>query len=229
MITIIHGDDNVASRNHLVLLREKAANPLDLRGDKLTLTDLVQAIEGNSLFFEEKDIFIENFLAQKKTNKQFKEIVEFIEKNHKIANIIFWENQEISKSAAATFKESIVKGYKLPQSLFLFLDNLRSNNKNNVKLFREVISQTSEELVFYMIVRQFRIMLALLLPQDDPVDELKRLAPWQRGKVERQAASFGLEKLKNIYSKLYEMDYKQKYGLTTAPLARNIDFFLMEI
>jgi len=229
MIVILHGDDIVSSRNHLISLRGKTKNPLDFRGDKLTLSDLVQVIEGSSLFFIEKNIFIENFLAQKKTNQQFKEIVEYITKNSKDVNIVFWENHEISKSAALTFKEATVKLYRLPQNLFLFLDNLKHNSKENVKFFRNTISQMSEELVFYMMIRQFRIMLALLLKQQDSIDELKRLAPWQRGKLERQAAGFGIEKLKSIFNKLYEIDYKQKYGLTTAPLARNIDFFLMEI
>jgi len=229
MITILHGDDIVSSRNQLVSLREKTKNPLDFRGDKLTLSDLVQAIEGSSLFFIEKNIFIENFLAQKKTNQQFKEIVEYIAKNNKDVNIVFWENHEISKSAALTFKDAAVKLYRLPQNLFLFLDNLKHNSKENVKFFRGTISQMSEELVFYMMIRQFRLMLALLLKQQDPIDELKRLAPWQRGKLERQAAGFGIENLKSIYGRLYEIDYNQKYGLTTAPLARNIDFFLMEI
>jgi len=229
MIVILHGDDIVSSRNHLISLRGKTKNPLDFRGDKLTLSDLVQVIEGSSLFFIEKNIFIENFLAQKKTNQQFKEIVEYITKNSKDVNIVFWENHEISKSAALTFKDATVKLYRLPQNLFLFLDNLKHNSKENVKFFRNTISQMSEELVFYMMIRQFRIMLALLLKQQDSIDELKRLAPWQRGKLERQAAGFGIEKLKSIFNKLYEIDYKQKYGLTTAPLARNIDFFLMEI
>jgi len=229
MIIILHGDDIVSSRNHLVSLREKTKNPLDFRGDKLTLSDLVQAIEGSFLFFIEKNIFIENFLTQKKTNQQFKEIVEYITKNNKDVNIVFWENHEISKSAALTFKDAEVKLYRLPQNLFLFLDNLKHNSKENVKFFRNTISQMSEELVFYMMIRQFRLMLALLIKQKDPIDELKRLAPWQRGKLERQAAGFGIEKLKSIYGRLYEMDYNQKYGLTTAPLARNIDFFLMEI
>ena len=229
MIIILHGDDIVSSRNQLVSLREKTKNPLDFRGDKLTLSDLVQAIEGSSLFFIEKNIFIENFLAQKKTNQQFKEIVEYIAKNNKDVNIVFWENHEISKSAALTFKDAAVKLYRLPQNLFLFLDNLKHNSKENVKFFRGTISQMSEELVFYMMIRQFRLMLALLLKQQDPIDELKRLAPWQRGKLERQAAGFGIENLKSIYGRLYEIDYNQKYGLTTAPLARNIDFFLMEI
>jgi len=229
MIVILHGDDIVSSRNHLISLRGKTKNPLDFRGDKLTLSDLVQVIEGSSLFFIEKNIFIENFLAQKKTNQQFKEIVEYITKNSKDVNIVFWENHEISKSAALTFKDATVKLYRLPQNLFLFLDNLKHNSKENVKFFRNTISQMSEELVFYMMIRQFRIMLALLLKQQDSIDELKRLAPWQRGKLERRAAGFGIEKLKSIFNNLYEIDYKQKYGLTTAPLARNIDFFLMEI
>jgi len=229
MVTIIHGDDLANSRKYFIDLKDKTNNPTSLRGDKVTLSELTQLIEGNSLFSEEKNIFIENFLSQKKTNKEFKEILDYFKKNENKSELYFWEDKEITKANLSQFKNANSKIFKFPQSLFLFLDNLKPNNSDNVLYFHNVIAKTSEELVFYMIIRQFRILFALLIDNFSPIDELKRLAPWQRGKLERQARLFGEEKLKEIINKLYLIDYKQKYGLTTLPLTQNVDFFLMEI
>ncbi|MFH1187044.1 MAG: hypothetical protein V1697_02620 [Candidatus Levyibacteriota bacterium] len=229
MITIIHGDDLSSSRKQFISCKEKVKNPISLRGEKITVTDLVQILESSSLFETEKNLFIENFLSQKKANKFFKEILEYFKKHEQSSNIYFWEEKEVSKTVLTFFKTADISLFKFPQSLFLFLDNIKPNNYENVLYFHKTILKTSEELVFFMIVRQFRLMLALLLKTDSPIDEIARIAPWQRGKLERQANIFGLENIKRIYSKLYLLDYKQKYGLTSLPLVQNIDFFLMEI
>lgn len=229
MITVIHGDDLANSRKHFIEQKEKAKNPIQLRGDKLALSDIVQALEGSSLFSEEKNVFIENFLSQKKTNKQFKEIVEYIVKNKNNSEVYFWEDKEVTKTTISAFKNADSKLFKLPQSLFLFLDNLKPNSsKENVLYFHKAISRSAPELVYFMIVRQFRILFALT-QKDHLIDELKRIAPWQRGKLEKQAHLFGEEKLKEILNNLYIIDYKQKYGLTSLPFIQNVDFFLAGI
>ncbi len=58
MITVVHGDDLASSRKYFINEKEKAKDPILLKGDQLALGDLVQALEGSSVFSEEKDIFI---------------------------------------------------------------------------------------------------------------------------------------------------------------------------
>ena len=227
MITVVHGDDLASSRKYFINEKEKAKDPILLKGDQLSLADLVQALEGSSLFSEEKNIFIENFLSQKKANKQYKEIVEYLVKNKDSSEIYFWEDKEVTKATLNLLKNAESKLFKLSQSLFLFLDNLKPNNSDNVLFFHKAILRTAPELVYFMIVRQFRILFALT-QKDHLIDELKRIAPWQRGKLEKQARLFGEEKLKDILNKLYLVDYKQKYGLTSLPFIQNVDFFLTE-
>jgi DNA polymerase III delta subunit len=228
MITVIHGDDLANSRKYFTDIKGKVKNPVELRGDKVSLSDLVQALEGSSFFSEEKNILIENFLSQKKTNKQFKEIIEYLFKNSDTSKIYFWEDKEVGKVILNSLKNAESKLFKLPQSLFLFLDSLKPNSAENVLYFHKVISRTAPELVYFMIVRQFRILFALT-QNEHLIDELKRIASWQRGKLEKQARLFGEDKLIEILNKLYNLDYKQKYGLTSMPFVQNIDFFLMEI
>ena len=61
------------------------------------------------------------------------------------------------------------------------------------------------------------------------IDEVVRLAPWQKSKLERQTRTFSLEQLKQIYSKLYEIEIAQKTGDSSLSLSQNIDFLLLEM
>jgi DNA polymerase III delta subunit len=63
----------------------------------------------------------------------------------------------------------------------------------------------------------------------DKIDELKRMAPWQLAKLQKQAKQFGGEKLKSAYQKLFELDLALKTGKIPYSLERSIDFFLADL
>lgn len=239
MITIIHGDDIVKSREYFQDLKQKHKDFVLFDGNKLTITDLVQNIEGSSLFGDSKAIFIEGFLSNlKKTNKESKEIIDFVVKNAGTSTFILWESKEIAKGSLSLFKGATVNFFKLPKNIFLFLDNLRPNNtKNLLNLFHQALaSGINEDLILFMLQRQFRILLALSGPADnEPIDEVARLAPWQMGKLERQVKLFQgptltqESTLKSIYKKLYKMEIGQKTGALPLSLTQSIDFLLLEM
>ncbi|MBF8249611.1 MAG: hypothetical protein HW400_212 [Candidatus Levybacteria bacterium] len=239
MITIIHGDNISESRNYFLELKQKEKNPLLFDGNKLTITDLVQNIEGSGLFNDSKTIFIDDLLTKRKrTDKEVKEILNFIATNPKESNFILWESKEILKGTLNLFKSATVNYFKLPKNIFLFLDNLRPNNsKSLLNLFHQTLeSGIAEELILFMLQRQFRILLALSEPsKNEPIDELSRLAPWQLDKLKRQADYFQGSTLsegstlKKIYKKLYEIEIGSKTGSLSLSLSQSIDFLLLEI
>ena len=233
MITIIHGDDISSSRSYFGELKQKYIDFVLFDGAKITITDLVQNIEGSGLFGATKAIFIEEFLTKlKKTNRESKEILDFIIKNSKNANFFLWESKEILRKDLSLFKDAAVKFFKLPKNIFLFLDNLKpSNSKNLLGLFHQALeSQIKEELILFMMQRQFRILLALSdKGSNGNIDELIRLAPWQMGKLERQAKLFIVSDLIRIYKKLYEIELGLKTGKLNLSLVQAIDFLLLEI
>jgi DNA polymerase III delta subunit len=233
MITIIHGDDISKSREYFNELRQKQKDFLLFDGNKLTITELVQNIEGSSLFGNTKAIFIEEFLTKlKKTNKESKEILDFMLKNAKPSVFVLWESKEILKRDLSLFKNAVVNLFKLPKNIFLFLDNLRPNNsKNLLNLFHQALgSGIKEELILFMMQRQFRILLALSEPSEkEQIEEISRLAPWQMGKLERQSKIFDRQNLKKIYKKLYEIEVGQKTGSLSLSLTQAIDFLLLDL
>lgn len=229
MITIIHGDDLASSRDYYLAERQKSKNPVIFEGEELKVSDLMQSLESGSLFNEEKEIFIENFISSKKSNSNFKEIVEYINSREKGAAIYFWENSPLTKTETLIFNNSSLKLFKIPQNLFLFLDNLKPENLNSIKQFHDLLNQTAEELVFFMIVRQFRLLLAVSDLDNSQIDEAKRLAPWQLSRLKSQSKLFGQSKLIDTYKKLYEIDSAQKSGKLGTTLTQAIDFFLADL
>lgn len=229
MIAIIHGNDTAASRAFYIENRQKIADPEIFEGEKLNFDVLFQALEGNSLFETEKHIFIENFFASNKTNSsEFKKIVDYLNSKKDI-NLFFWEGKELTKAQSLALKNSTVKAFNYPQLLFTFLDELKPNNPKLISLFNKLKENMETELIFYMMIRQFRIMLSLIELSDEKIDEARRIAPWQASKLKTQAKYFDKERLKEIYKQLYTIDYKTKFGLNSLNLTKTIDIFLLDL
>lgn len=228
MITIIHGEDAASSRKHY--LTQKTNDSISFDGEKLTLTNLVQIIEGRQLFLEIKKIFIDELLSKRKPGRELEEIVSSLNKYSKDNDIFLWEGKELSKKSLSLFKSAEIKLFKLPQYLFTFLDSVRPASKNNVISFHEALKNTEAELLFFMLIRQFRLLLVVSDHNlKEQIDEVKRLAPWQLTKLKKQSSLFSTEKLLSIYKRLYEIDLGQKTGSLNMTLEQAIDMFLLNI
>lgn len=229
MITIIHGDDIATSRTYFQNLKEKTNNPLSFDGAAITLTDLVQIVEGGGLFAEEKSIFIESLLSRKKISKDSEAIISYLSTIPSPFSVTIWENKELSKTAITGFPGAQIKIFKLPLMLFTFLDILHpGNGEKAVRLFHQTRSTSEDEMIFFMLIKQFRLLLALTDHTCD-IDEIKRMAPWQKGKLEKQSRAFSKNELLRIYTHLYEIDLGHKTGSLPVPLAPAIDFLLLSL
>lgn len=228
MITILHGDDITKSRQTYITLKQKTDNPISLEGDKLTITDLVQAVSGEELFATEKNIFIENLLTKKKASKELDHI--FIVLQQTDQTITLWEGKDVDKRTLNKLPKATVQQFKYPTVIFSFLDAIQPGNKKKLlSQLREVTKTMEIEAVFYLLMRQIRVLLALLDETDDPIEELKRMAPWQKGKLAKQAKLFTKDHLLTLHKQLYEIDHGQKTGTLPYPLSTAIDIFLLSI
>jgi hypothetical protein len=245
---IIHGDDVASSRTFFLKQQEQFPESVTWEGDKITLTDLAQIFAGGGLFVEEKYVFVEQFITKQKKKAEFKELIAALEKYGREHTIVLWENRELDRGALMAFPSATVRPFKLPQALFTFLDSLRpGNGAQLVKLFHQAIETAEVEMVFFMLVRQIRLLLALSslranakqsqqdrhvanAPRDDvQIDEIKRMQPWQKGKLEKQAVMFDSEQLQQLYKQLFALEKGQKTGTLNAPLVQMIDFLLLAI
>jgi DNA polymerase III delta subunit len=229
MIELIHGDDIVSSRNYFISKKNEYQDATSYDGSELLLDALFQILQSDSLFSNSKDIFLENFLSSKKDSANLvKDLFMFL-KDKKQVNLFLWEATEQSKTLISLFDRNSVKTFKTPSIIFVFLDNIKPGNTNSVSFFHNVLKNTNEDFVFAMIIRQFRLLLAISYPPERNIDEVKRLNPWQREKLINQARYFKLEELKKNYEKLYEIDFAYKSGQLTFSLLQAIDIFLLDL
>jgi hypothetical protein len=230
MLTIAHGSDTAQSRKYFFDEKQKHQDAILLDADKVNITDLAQVLEGGGLFGETKYLFIEQLLTKRKKSVELENIIKYLEEHAAEHTIILWEGKELERSSLNAFKKAIVKPFKLPQTLFQLLDAIQpGNGKLLIKLFHQTVETTEPEMIFFMLIRQFRILLALSGATDDPIDEVKRIQPWQKSKLETQAKHFDTIHLLDLYEKLFHLEVGQKTGALTTPLVSAIDFFLLEI
>lgn len=228
MITIIHGDDLSASRNYY--LSQKTKDAITFDGDKVTVTDLTQAFQGDSLFTQEKVFFLENFLTKRKASNTTDELIEFLKQEGPNANIFLWESKPLTKKQQITFPKAVVKQFSFPQILFTFLDGIKPDNGHQlIKLFHQTLQQSETELVFFMLIRHIRVLLALTDNSPEIIDEVKRLQPWQKKKLRTQSSFFTVEKLKKMLINLAQVDLQQKTGTLHTSLEQAVDFFLLAL
>ncbi len=225
MITLIHGNDTLSSRKYY--LDQRDSESLTFDAESINLVELEQSLAGSGLFATTKKIFVEN-LFSRKSAKNLDSIGKLLS-SYKDAEVFFWADKEVGVKALASFPKVENKSFKIPQNIWNFLDNLRPSNVANVSSFHRTLSESEAEIIFAMIIRQFRLMLGLIQYSRVNIDEVKRIAPWQKTKLLRQASLFGEQKLKTIYKKLYKIDKSTKTGKTNLTLTQNIDILLLEI
>lgn len=228
MVTLIHGDDINSSRNYFYFEKAKFKNPITFDKANFALTDLLQSLSGKSLFSEEKAIFLDGIFSSKKTSDNLvKNIASLINGHQSPIDIFIWEGSELGKVFTNSFPKATIKFFKLPQSLFSFLDSIKPNNSQNISLFHNALNNSDENLLFSMLIRQFRLLIDVG-ENENSIDETKRLQSWQKVKLQRQSKMFTKEKLKKIYNKLYKIDLGIKTGVFT-DLTTAIDIFLLDI
>ncbi len=228
MITILHGDDTSLSRNSFYELKKMSSGSRIFDGEKLELTDLIQETEGGGLFNEQKKLFIEHFFLRKQSLAK-EELVKYFNKNKKVHDFVFWEGKELTKSQQLVFKDATVQLFSYPKSMFAFLENIRPKNTKTIELFHKALETNEADLLFHMLVRQFRLLLAVSTEDSNPIDEVKRMAPWQKSRLTSQARNFSQRQLATSLKKLFVIDLNHKTGKETMPISITIDFFLLAL
>ncbi|MEK7155049.1 MAG: hypothetical protein AAB697_02890 [Patescibacteria group bacterium] len=113
---ILHGDNQVASRQKLTELK-KNASVLEFLGSDLTLETLANVMATKSLFGQANTIVIEGLFSQRTSNLK-KELIAYL-LAHQTSDVIVWEGKDVT----AQVKDfSQVQKFDLPKFIFNFLD-----------------------------------------------------------------------------------------------------------
>lgn len=232
MITILHGDDVLRSRDALAQFIEQLHGKeiIRLDGKSLDPTILVQSFESHSLFKNERVVVIENLLSSQRSPKQRTELVAYLKRGAFDADVLLWEGKPAGKYIISLKKQKNVRvrEFKMPSTIFKLLDSLSpGNTPAGLALLRETLANSVPEIVFTMFVRQFRLLLALSTHAD--IEETKRLAPWQAVRIARQASYFTANQLKACYRELMLIDFRVKTGKTPLALTKHLEQFMIKL
>ncbi len=210
---IIHGDNQVASRQFLLDAKQAASKKdleiISLEGSELTLGDLQQYVNSANLLGKTNCVVIEGFFSRRPSNDK-KKIVEYLEKNPN-EEIIFWDGKDLGMQLKV-FPATVIKKFDLPKTVFKFLDTF------SLPDLSETLENTPAELVFSLLVSQVR---KLIMVKQDAIE----LPSWQLGKLKSQANKYPLEKLLKMHSSLLDIDYKNKTSATALDLGAGLELW----
>lgn len=227
MLTVIGGEDSVASRHKLQELKEKYKTQgysIDdvPAGD---VPDLLKNAEGVTNLFGQESIYIVEKLSSKykgRTKTPYKEAVQEIAKSSTI-HLIDWESgksaYELSslKRIATAFYEA-----KPSQSIFELLDNCYPGNlKTFLRSIDEVNQSQDIGFIYALLCKHVR---KLILAQADALDS--KTAPWQRGKLKSQAARWEEKNLLKFYEGLARIDISMKTSSTSYDLRDSLELLV---
>ncbi len=211
MIYFIHGSDIQTSYLRLQELITSFKDYRKVSIFKENIDMLYQTLFSQDLFETNKLVVVENLLSDKKINtKDLKSL------SPKIM-VIFWEDQEISASRLKDFLNiAKIENFKLPQTLFYFLDSISPNSKNTL-INMTKLEKDQKGLSWHLENRLFQLILAKLnLTQTEASQILgKTIAPWQWQKITSQARIFELEKLKTLFSAVLKIETLVKTGVSS--------------
>src|SRR3989344_3842949 len=167
-MTILHGDDQIASRKNFLDLKDRAQAAgkqlVDLDGAHITLPDLVTAAESTSLLGTSNAVFIENLYTRRPSNDK-KALIDYLE-THSVSDITVWEPKDVTAQLKALSLKQITK-FDLPKSIWKFIDTW------DLTAYHQALASNDPEQILALLAKRLQ---DLLLVQEGVTDAF---ASWQ--------------------------------------------------
>lgn len=222
---ILHGENQPEIHKNLVQLTEQAkSEELDIaRIDwkKSNEKEIKLASRSQGLISLGTLVVVDNFFNN---NKHAAKIIS--ELSFDSSYYIFVENKTISPTLVkALQRDFVIQGYPVPPSIFNFLNSLSPNNKTDaLTQFKKVIDQDSSEFLLTMAARHTR---QLIWAKEDP--QTLKAADWQKTKLVTQAKQFSDGQLRELHSKLLEIDRFNKKSLLPESLEKSLEVLVASL
>jgi hypothetical protein len=222
MLTIICGEDSIASRNYFTDLQKSLSN----KEYEIVNLDYQQVLEldetgssESSLFAAKRAYFTQNLnrkVFKKMSDKNEKKIKALV--SSKEIQIFDWE-EEVTARDLKTIKGAVVKEFKLSQNIFKLLDSCYPGNlKNFVTSLDTLSGSTPDIFIFIMLARHIRNILTVKMGEKIP-----KMMSWQVAKLSNQAKYWRLENLINFYEGLHRIDVNSKTNGTPFSVKKSLD------
>jgi DNA polymerase III delta subunit len=228
MLTLLHGDNPVASRQVLHEFIETSKTRgfkdiISINGKKTSLEAIIEACEAGSLFGSDRLIVIET-LHSHPSKKNLSEIVNYLSSVHcPLSTIILWESKSLTAIQLKKLSNFTPYIFKTSKNTFKFLESLVPNRESQfLPLFHQACTEDTPEFIFLMLARQLRLLL-------ECSESNFKFPPWQIGKLKAQARQYRLTQLLKLHDQIYDLDRRVKTGQTVLNLQGELDLILSTI
>ena len=229
MFLILHGENQVKSRDHLALMidraQKRASRISRLEAKKINLAILEENLLANSLFDKNKLLIIEGLHSLPRSKKK-NELIKFLSANCDQIDLILWEKRSLTQGMLKKFPQATIKEFKPSNHLFAWLDALNPDKKtltNQLQLLDQASQADSAQMCFAMLARQIRLLITA-----KSGGKLKA-HPFVIQKIHRQTHHFSLSQLLKIHHQLLQIDIKQKTSTGLLPLKAELDLLLINM
>lgn len=221
MLTIICGQNTIEAYNFFLEKKKDFFNKNYeiLEIDFSTIEDLIRwQSENLSLFATKKVFFIRNL--NKKINKKNEKNLMLINQIATDKNINVFDFEEgIEKRSLKIQKNILIKEFKIPVSIFNFLDSIYPGNlKTVIKTLNLLTKTASSELIFFMLVKRIRQLL--MIKFNNKIDDLQI---WQLKKLTFQAKRWSKENLLKFYQSLFQLELRIKTSNNPFDLTKSLE------
>lgn len=220
---LVHGDNIVKSREALLEIKKAAEDKnmevVILEGKKVELVDVKQAMESMGLFGNDRLVVIEGLFVGVKSKRQ-DEVVNYLKKNG--GEVVLWEGKKVDLRRLGRAKYEN-REFKMSAEVFKLTEALRPGNEKQILYWWEKAkNQDAVELIFFMMVRQVRMMIEAF------GGEMKGPG-WLVSKAKDQARAVGMGRLLKWHEKLYEIECGVKTGRSELKLETQLELWLMSL
>jgi hypothetical protein len=212
-LILIHGDHQSKSRQELVnqIAKAKLAGITDivsLDGKSVSLTDIIQTLESNSLFGEIKRLTILENLFRRRSKTELNDIIEYLTSLTDV-HLILWEDKLLSATQTKPLSQFRKLAFPLPKVIFKLTDSFTPNTNltNLLKLLQTACDSESAEFVLIMLARQLRL----------------HIQGKNRGPRYDETTAI------RLHHQLAEIDYKNKTGQLSLDLKSELVNWIVEV
>lgn len=213
MVSLLHGEDTVASRRFLLSLRNSFQEGPVYEFNGESLPEFVRLSDGRDFFSPRKLVIVEFF--KQSIPKQIP-YLQYLTGKPETTEVIFWVGSELSARCELLitgqrqgWRVKNFKGFNR-RYVFDFVDAVFS--RNSVLAFKSFCSILSRNENLFGIISLIVQRLRLLLWSKTNVSFFTNLKPFVRSRVEKQAALFSVEELVEALEKCSQVDSEIKVG-----------------
>lgn len=206
-ILLIHGDDINSAYDRYIRIRTEAQSK---NWQLISLdqnADIKSILNTPSLFAEKRLFILENI---KQLNQRDLEWL-INNQKHIPGHLLLYEKGVVSAAIINKLKGQIkIQEFKLPAAIFTFLDSIYPGSAEiTLKHFAALSPTKPAELLLALMARRFK---ELFWVKTDPSS--LNYEGWRIKKLKNQADRFSLGQLKQIISKLAQIDVESKQSST---------------